>query len=412
MRLRVLVVTQHFWPESFRINEVVEDLRDAGADVTVLTGQPNYPDGAVFPGYRAASLTVEQGPGGIPIHRVPLIPRARGRAHHLVANYGSFIASAGVLGPVALRGKHFDVVFVYGTSPILQAIAAVIVGRLKGAALVTWVQDLWPESLQVTGFVHNKALLAAVRVVVAAIYRANDLLLVQSEAFLTSVRALAGNTPVVVHPNPGERSFQSRFDSTSPPSLRLGEGFQVVFAGNLGTVQALDTVLDAAERLRGTDVRFTLVGSGSRSSWVADQVERRRLDMVTLAGRFPPEAMPGILDQASALLVTLVKSPAMSQTIPSKVQAYLAAGRPVIAALDGEGARVVQTAGAGVACPAEDAAALASAITRLRACTPDERKAMGERGRSYFEQHFDGRRLAGVLLQTLEDVALKRRECT
>jgi glycosyltransferase involved in cell wall biosynthesis len=272
------------------------------------------------------------------------------------------------------------------------------------------VQDLWPESLQVTGFVNDKKLLAAVRVVVEGIYRANDLLLVQSEAFVVPVRALAGTTPVIVHPNPGERAFQTRCDGTVPPSLRLGEGFQVVFAGNLGTVQALDTVLDAAERLRGTDVRFTLVGSGSRSAWVADQVERRGLDMVTLAGRFPPEAMPGILDQASALLVTLVKSAAMSQTIPSKVQAYLAAGRPVIAALDGEGARVVEAAGAGVACPAEDAVALAAAVTRLRALSLEERNAMGERGRLYYEKYFDGRRLAGVLLETLVGVVEQRRE--
>lgn len=412
----MLVVTQHFWPESFRINEVVEDLRDAGADVTVLTGQPNYPEGKVFAGYRAASLTFERTPSGIPVHRVPLIPRARGRAHQLVANYLSFIASAGLLGPWALRGELFDVVFVYGTSPILQAIAAIVIKSLKRAALVTWVQDLWPDSLEVTGFVRDPKLLAAVRVAVEAIYRANDLLLVQSEAFVAPVRALSGQTPIEVHANPGERSFQapasSLFPATSPPALHLGDGFNVVFAGNLGTVQALDTILDAAEQLRGTTVRMFLVGSGSRSEWLKTEIARRRLDMVQLPGRFPPEAMPAILQQASALLVTLVRSPAMSQTVPSKVQAYLAAARPVVAALDGEGARVVDAAGAGITCPAEDAAALALAITRLQTLSGKERKAMGERGRLYYEQHYDGPRLARALLGKLEAAVQHRKERT
>ena len=155
-----------------------------------------------------------------------------------------------------------------------------------------------------------------------------------------------------------------------------------MFAGNLGTVQSLGTILDAAELLADLpDVRFVLVGSGSRDEWLAAEVPRRRLANVQLAGRFPPGAMPGILSQASALLVTLVRDPIMAQTIPSKVQAYLAAGKPILAALDGEGAAVVRDAGAGMACAAEDSRGLADAVRRLRGMSESERVKMGAAGR-------------------------------
>jgi Glycosyl transferase 4-like domain len=157
--MKVLVLSQHYWPESFRITEVVESLRRAGCSVTVLTGQPNYPGGEVFAGYRAGSLGSERHPTGYTIHRVPLSPRGNGSALRLVVNYVSFLLSAALLGPWALRHESFDVIFVYGTSPILQAIPAILLKRIKRAALVTWVQDLWPQSLEVTGFVRSRRLL-------------------------------------------------------------------------------------------------------------------------------------------------------------------------------------------------------------------------------------------------------------
>lgn len=397
--MRVLVLSQYYWPESFRINEVVESLRCAGCHITVLTGQPNYPQGEVFDGYHAGGIKVQRHESGYSIYRVPLMPRGRGGAIGLVTNYISFVLSASVLGPWLLRKQHFDVVFVYAPSPIIQALPAVWLAFLKRAKLVTWVQDLWPQSLEATGFVRNRRVLDMVAALVRWIYRHCDLLLVQSRAFVFPVKAMAGKTPVQYHPNPGELAFgQAR--SLGPSALVLESGFNLVFAGNLGTVQALGTVLDAAELLLPhVDVRIVLVGSGSRSEWLQQEVVRRRLGNVQMVGRFPTEAMPGILAQASALLVSLARSPIMSQTVPSKMQAYLAAGKPIIASLDGEGARVLKASGAGVACPAEDAAALADAVLRLRAIPKAELQRMGEAGHIYYKQHFDPVVLAEKLLQ-------------
>jgi len=402
--MKVLLLSQHFWPESFRINEVAQSLVEQGCDVTVLTGKPNYPEGLLFPGYRLGGIQRERREG-FEIVRVPLLPRGAGGARKLVLNYLSFLLCATVLGPWALRGQRFDVIFVYGTSPILQAIAAIVLKWLKGAALVTWVQDLWPDSLEMTGFVKYPPLLNAVAVVVRWIYRRCDLLLVQSRAFLGPVRAMAGATPVDYHPNPGDRESQAGGISVST-SLQLKPGFKIVFAGNLGTVQALETVLDAAEML-GPDsgVRWVLIGSGARSAWVAEQASRRSLSQIDLPGRFEPAQMPAIFAQADALLVSLIRGPAMSLTIPSKIQAYLAAGRPMLASMDGEGARVVQEAGAGLISPAEDARALADAVLKLQRLGSAERQAMGEAGRRYYAAHFEPALLAQALVAQFKRAA-------
>ncbi|HZN86200.1 MAG TPA: glycosyltransferase family 4 protein [Burkholderiales bacterium] len=401
--MNVLILSQHFWPETFRINEIAHSLRAAGCRVSVLTGQPNYPDGDVFPGYRAWRAGVEDY-DGVPVYRVPLAPRGRSGALRLAGNYLSFLLSASVAGPWLLRGRRFDVVFVYGTSPILQVLPALVLRAFKGCAVVTWVQDLWPQSLQVTGYVRHPRVLAMVAGVVRWLYRRSDLLLVQSRGFLSSVQPMAGGTPVEVHPNPGEVAFERAPDGA--PALALEPGFNVVFAGNLGTVQALDTVVAAAALLRDEPhVRFVLVGSGSRGEALAAQAQRLGLANVAFPGRFPVDAMPGILAQASALLVSLKRDDILAQTVPSKVQAYLAAGRPVIASLDGEGARVVEEAGAGIACPAEDAQALADAVRRLAGAPPAELAAMGGRARAYYQTHFEPAMLAERLARRFAQLA-------
>lgn len=420
--MKVLLVSQCFWPETFRINETAQALRSAGCEVTVLTGQPNYPDGKIFPGYRAWNAGCEVYEH-CPVYRVPVFPRGRGGALRLVLNYLSFVVSATAVAPWLLRRQRVDVVLVYATSPILQCIPAVWLAWLKGAPLVSWVQDLWPESLSATGFVHNPRALAAVASVVRWIYRRNDLLLVQSPAFLASVRRMAGATPVAYHPNPGELAFSAaagrvtaevtEVAAKSGPALTLPPGFNVVFAGNLGTVQALDTLLAAAVLLRDTpDIRFVLVGSGSRSGWVQQEATRLGLTNVQLAGRFATQDMPAIMAQASALLVSLVRDPVMAQTVPNKLQSYLAAARPVIASLDGEGARVVMQAEAGLTCAAQDAPALADAVRALYALTPAARLEMGQRGRRYYDENFEPLMLAKKLaaqLQTLVQASVQER---
>ena len=410
--MRVLLVSQYFWPEHFGVNALVQLLRERGVVITVLTAKPNYPDGEVFPGYSAWGCQREDW-RGIEALRVPLFPRGRHSALRLALNYLSFIISGAVFGPWMLRGRCFDAVFVYAPSPLLQALPAILLARLKRAPLALWVQDLWPESLTATGFVRSRMALALVRGVVRFIYRHTDCILAPSESFRAPIAELADDPGKIrYYPNAWVGDSAGVADADHDGSIkalaeRIAGGFSVVFTGNLGTAQALGTVIDAAELLQreGFWGRFFLIGSGSQSAWLASEVERRGLTNVELPGRFPASAMPDFYAAAGALLVSLRDEPIFAWTIPSKVQGYLAAGRPIIAALNGEGARVVIAAGAGIACPAGNARALADAVRSLGALDEDARYKMGDNARRFAEEHFALDRLAADLHALLNEMS-------
>jgi glycosyltransferase involved in cell wall biosynthesis len=387
--MKLLIVSQYFHPESFRITTLCEDLAQRGHSVTVLTGQPNYPSGRIADGYRAWSFRREK-LGNVEIIRIPLYPRKNGAAIHLALNYLSFVVSGIVFGPWMLRGRRFDAAFVYAISPLLQALPAIWLKWIKRAKLVVWVQDLWPDALEATGFVKNRFLLAATAAVVKTIYRFSDSVLVQSDGFVEPVARRCAREKIAVFPNSAEAIFMRDGLSEPCPIPSLEQGFNVVFAGNLGTVQALPTVLDAAESLREyTGLRIVLVGTGALAEHLRQEIERRDLSNVVMAGHFPIEQMPAVLSRASALLVTLKDDALGRYTVPSKVQAYLAVGRPIIAALNGEGARVVETAHAGLSCPSENAPALAERILTLYRMPEQEREALGRNGKAFFQKHYD-----------------------
>jgi glycosyltransferase involved in cell wall biosynthesis len=397
--LRVLLVSHYFRPEPFRINQVVADLVAAGAEVTVLTGQPNYPGGRIFAGYRAWAAGIEQVDEGFTVVRVPIVPRGNGGGIRLVLNYLSFIVTGILIGAWLLRRRRFDVVFVYCTTPAIQGYVGVWFGLLKRARVVQWVQDLWPEVLSATGFIHTGWILRPIRWIIGVMYRRSDLVLGQSHAFVRFLTPQAGRTPVAYFPNPGEH-----LPDAVDGGIDLGPGFHVMFGGNMGKAQAMETTIAVAELLRDDpEIRFTLFGAGAMVPWIEQAIVDRRLDNVRLGGSMPPEAMPALYAQAGALLLTLVDDPLVAQTVPSKLQSYLAAGRPIVVAVNGEAADIVREAGAGIACPAEDPIALAAAIRTLKALSPAERAAMGASGCRFFADHYKPDRLVRQLLGLLRD---------
>lgn len=399
--MKILVVSQYFWPENFRINDVAKTLSEKDIEVEVLTGKPNYPEGAIYSGYRVWGCQHEQF-HKVTLRRIPLIPRGKNSQFLLAANYLSFIFFGLLCGPWLLRGRRYDAIFVHGMSPMLQAIPALFLGWLKDAPVIIWVQDLWPESLSATGYVRNQMVLKLVERVVRFIYRHTDLLLVQSRAFEEPVRALASNTPITYYPNSVDASFAVLTTDPVPEITGLGNGFSIMFAGNIGAAQAVGVIVEAASLLKEySDIHFVVLGDGSSRAWMLTQVQQRGLSNLHLPGRFPVETMPGFMQRASVLLVTLADQPIFAATVPNKVQAYLAAGRPIIACLNGEGARLVVEAGAGLATPAEDARALADTILGLYRLTPGERETMGDNGRRYYKEHFDHGRLIDQLIDHL-----------
>lgn len=396
--MKVLVVSQYFWPESFRINDVVCSLNERGIAVSVLTGKPNYPEGRIFPGYRPSGIQMEQYCGAT-VWRVPIFSRGTRSGWRLALNYLSFVISGVILAPWVLRGRRYDAIFVYAPSPILQAIPALFLGWLKNSCVIIWVQDLWPESLEATGYVRNRRVLEWVKRLVRCIYRHADLLLVQSKGFMSPVGALASGTPVAYFPNSVESMFSDMSEVPLPEIPSLDEGFSVLFAGNVGVGQAVEVIVEAATLLKDhPDIRFVVLGNGSRWDWMREQVKALGLINLHLPGRYPVDTMPGLMQKASALLVSLADQPIFAATVPNKVQAYMAAGRPILACLNGEGARLVEDAGAGLSVPAEDAGGLAAAVLRLYEMPTDDRAAMGANGRRYFKEHFDHDRLIDELI--------------
>ena len=399
--MRLLIVSQYFWPESFRINEIAKTLVEKGIEVVVLTGKPNYPRGTIFPGYCAWGCQRESYQG-ININRIPLLPRGGG-GWRLALNYASFVLSGLIFAPWILRGKKFDAIFIYAPSPILQTIPAIFLGWIKRCPVVLSVQDLWPESLAATGYVQNKTVLKLVERVVRFIYKHTDLLLVQSRAFVESVSALASGTRVMYYPNSVDASFTKPAGSNIPDVPGLGSGFSVMFAGNIGSAQAVAVIVEAATILREySEIHFVILGDGSLREWMLQEAQQRGLSNLHLPGSFPVETMPGFMQQASVLLVTLADQPIFALTVPNKVQAYMASGRPIIASLNGEGARLVLEAGAGLAAPAENATALADTILSLYRETPADRETMGNNGRRYFQEHFNHDRLIDQLIVILQ----------
>lgn len=409
--MRILIVTQYFWPESFRINDLVKSLAEKGVDVDVLTGQPNYPEGKTFSGYRAWSCQ-KQERDGVRIFRLPLMPRGERSAWRLIGNYLSFVVSGVTLAPWLLKGRSYDAVFVYGTSPILQAIPAIFISWLKDCPTVLWVQDLWPESLEATGYIQNRWILKRVEKVVRFIYHHVDFLLVQSQAFEGLVRELAPGKQIRYYPNSVEAMFCEPPEVVLPEIRALDAGFSVVFAGNVGAAQAVEVIVEAATLLKNhADIRFVVFGNGSRWQWMCDESKVRGLNNIYFPGRFPIETMPGSMAKASALLVTLTDKPIFAATVPNKIQAYMAAGRPILACLNGEGARLVSEANAGLAVPAEDARALADAVIKLYEMKPEERAQLGKNGREYYKNNFDHEKLVDQLIEQLKEVSQSHGRC-
>jgi colanic acid biosynthesis glycosyl transferase WcaI len=410
--VKILIVSQYFWPENFRINDLTQELVKRGHSVTVLTGIPNYPAGSVFDAYRQNPEAFGHY-GGAMVCRVPMLARGQGAAR-LFLNYLSFVLGACLLGPWRLRGQQADVIFVFEPSPITVGLPGVLLGRIKRAPVVFWALDLWPETLAAIGVIRSPKLLGGIGHMVKFIYERCTLVLGQSRSFLESIAKYCSDIQKIRYfPSWAEEVFDD-LDLVPAPEIPLREGvFNVLFAGNIGEAQDLPAVLAAAENLKhNASIRWLILGDGRKSHWLRQEVERRGLhDAVLLLGRFPVERMPSFYTHADALLVSLKKDPVFSMTIPGKVQSYLMAGVPIVGMLDGEGAKIISEAHAGLTTPAGDAEGLAAAVLAMAAMNADQRHKFGLNGRAFAQKEF-GRSLLMDRLESFlrEAVALYKQQ--
>ena len=396
--MRVLIVSQYFWPENFRINDLTFELVRRGHDVSILTGIPNYPKGEVFEVFRRDRKAFASYMGA-KVYRVPIFSRGSGSIR-LILNYLSFVVSGCIFGPWLLHKQTFDVIFVYEPSPVTVGLPAILLGRIKHAPIIFWVQDLWPESLVAVGKVRSTKAIAAIGLLVRFIYRNCALVLGQSQGFLLKIVEYCPDaTKVRYFPNWAEDIFN--FDRVTPaPEVPLQtDVFNIVFAGNVGEAQDFPAILNAVELLGGDRaIRWIIVGEGRMFDWLREEVLRRNLEhSFLLLGRFPLDRMPSFYVHADALFLSLKSDPIFSLTIPGKLQSYLMSGIPVLGMLDGEGAKVVHNSNAGLVCPAGDFRQLALIVDKMASLSSFERRQLGENGREYALREFSRQTLISRL---------------
>lgn len=389
--MNILIVSQYFWPESFRINDLAVALKERGHEVTVLTGMPNYPAGKVYEGYTWWAKRRDD-MAGIPIVRVPLFARRESKSWQLALNYLSFAISGCVFGAWMLRKQTFDVVFTFEVSPVTVGIPANFIAKQKSAKHFFWVQDLWPETLSATGAIKSPKALAMVGHMVRWIYKHCDYILVQSKGFeKPAIAAGAAVEKVRYFPNWAESLY--RPVTLPQEAAERGEipssGFVAMFAGNLGSAQSLETIIGAAVRLKEHDIHWVFLGDGRRRKWLEDEVKDKALDKVHVLGRREMESMPAYFSLADAMLVTLRDDPVMATTIPGKVQSYLACGRPIVGALNGSGQAVIQESGAGYCVASRDVEGFAESVLKMSELDPRQRETMGKKASEYYLENFD-----------------------
>ncbi|MCF6282041.1 MAG: glycosyltransferase family 4 protein [Candidatus Polarisedimenticolaceae bacterium] len=406
-------MSQYFWPEVFSINDLVLQLEADGHEVTVITGKPNYPKGEIFDGYSQQGINQEVFGKNITVFRLPLRPRHNGGGLNLVRNYLSFVFNGCRHIRSLVKRDEFDAIFVYAPSPILSAIPAIFAKWKTGAPLSIWVQDLWPESIDATGFIKNRLAIYLVRQLVKLIYSAADQLLVQSPAFSEPVQRLAHADKIQYYPNSHLDLIQEQQVPLKNGELDtlLTDHFCVVFAGNIGTAQNLESVIAAAVHLKqNPQIKILLVGAGSMRAQVMAEASAKGLDNLILPGRVTPAELPYLYGKAGALLVSLSDQPIFRLTIPSKLQGYFSAAKPIIACMTGVGAEVVKESDAGIAVDADDVSGLSDAILSIYHLSTEEREQLGQNGRAYYLEHFERSTLSQRLVSLLSRLTRQSRD--
>ncbi len=349
--MKLLVVCQHYHPEQFRITDICEELVKRGHDVTVVTGLPNYPDGYIYEGYKDRAKRHEV-INGVDVHRTFTIGRRKG-IFFRVLNYYSFMLSSGAY--VSKLDKDYDAVLVNQLSPVMMANAGVKYKKKHGTRLIIYTLDLWPDSLTVGNIKRNGLIYKYYHHVSRKIYSAADKILVSSKSFMDYFEKEFNIKSAEHLPQYAEEIFNFNSCKKEPNGV-----IDLMFAGNVGAAQSVETIIRAAAHTADVEnLRWHIVGDGSELNKCIKLAESLGTKNLIFHGAHSLQEMPEYYSKADAMLVTLYKNSVISKTLPGKVQTYMAAGKPIIGAIDGEAATVIKDSNCGLVCAAEDDASLA-----------------------------------------------------
>lgn len=390
--IKIAFVSQYFYPEQFSNNEIVRHLVQQGHAVDVICCVPNYGQDTFFDGYSNETRASEEW-NGARVHRAWTVARGKSKLR-LMLNFLAFPVFGSLRALSAFKGQTPpDVVFVSMPSPLLQAFVGLVIKARYRARCVYWVQDLWPESLTLTLGIGNPILVRPLSWICGWLYRRADTILVQSEAFIQRIERFGiPSEKIAMLPNTAPETYIPLNPEPSWGETKLMKAglFKFVFAGNIGESQDLEGVIDAFSRLDNRiDAHFYIIGSGRNLENVKARMREKGLEeKITFLGRYPEERMPYFFSNADALIVSLKDNEIFSLTVPYKVQCYMACGRPIIAMLNGEGARIIRQSGSGLVAPAGQPGDLAKVLGQFCAQSPSQREKFGQKAYDWFNTHY------------------------
>ena len=386
--MRILLITQYFYPEVFKSNDLAFELVKRGHQVDALVGIPNYPEGKYFKGYGIFKKRHEV-VNGVNVYRVFQTPRGRG-GWRLPVNYFSYVISGclWVLFKFAWK-KKYDCIIGHEPSPIFQAYPALLLRKLLKTPFYYWIMDLWPDAMKSGGGVKNEKVLHFVDKLVKGIYKRTDKILITSKRFREPIAAKGDFADKIIYfPNWSDDILQMDDSYVIP---QLAEGFKIMIAGNLGKSQNLEAVTEVMLGLKDVpEVKWVFVGGGSRKEWLESFIKENGLeDRAVCLGQYPFKAMPAFYKQADAMLVTLRAGfPHLEAVVPARLQSYMSAGRPILAMIGCGGADIIEESKCGYAVPAGDSKALISVIKKIVLTDKENFRKMGENGRDYYNKYF------------------------
>lgn len=386
---RILIYTNHFYPENFKVNDIAFDFANKGYEVKVITGLPNYPHGKLFEGYGVFKKNKEV-VKNVEIIRLPLITRGNGKSLRLALNYVSYFLSTIIYTLRLSFSPKYDLVFVHETSPIFICLSAVLYKKIKKVPLVVWILDLWPESVFSAGNFDNKTLANVLTFLVKIIYKQSDTILTSSKGFEESILKKGNfHDKITYFPNWAEDVFLGN-NHEKVLDIKLPQGFKIMYTGNLGEAQNFEVILDAAIKLKyKKNIKWVFLGSGRKLDFIETTIKNNQLEeTVYLLGSFPITSMPFFFNESDVMLVSLKDEAIFNITVPAKLQAYMAFGKPIIGLLKGEGAAIIEEANCGYVCSQSNSNELVDVITKLEKFEEVELQRLSNNAKDYYLQNF------------------------
>lgn len=390
----ILVIAQYFYPEQFRINDICTEWVKRGYKVTAITGIPNYPQGKYYPGYGLFKKRREMY-NGVEIIRIPLIPRGR-NAIMLALNYLSFVVS-GFFWKVFTRIKA-DYVFIFEVSPMTQALPGVWYAKKRRIPCYLYVQDLWPENVEIITGITNKKIIGTIGKMVDYIYARCTKIFTTSTSFVDSIAKRGVPRERIKYWPQYAEDFYFPLEKTSIKEIPNDNAFNIIFAGNIGSAQGLDILPKVAVLLKKKNlsrkVRFNIVGDGRYKETLVNLVNSNNVaNMFNFIDKQPATRIPEFMAASDAAFICLTESPLFAMTIPAKLQSYMACGITIIASADGETAKIINEANAGICSPAGDADSLAENIIKLALKPCEDLNHLEVNAREYYCKNFDKKEL-------------------